>query len=478
MSTDQSQNYEFDGESYIYKDKETNLTYKFDQGKNEWVLQEHSCSSDSDKTTPVEQPLGDKEEGLPSKQDESKGVYGFENDTHTYTDLSDGSVYIWDREKNAWFPKVDEDFMARYQMSYGFVDPNQGIAKDKPSPPKPVSQKAKKEEGNKEEKKEKRKAEPPTWFEVDNAHNTAVYVSGLPLDITLEELTQFFGKCGLIARDEKGKDKIKLYKDTNGEVKGDALCIYIKVESVDLALKLLDNSEIRGKTVSVQRAKFQMKGEYDPALKPKRKKKDKDRQKKIQQKLFDWRPERLFDEPQKCERVVILKNLFSPADFDKEVQLLLEYQQDIRSECSKCGDVRKVVIYDRHPEGVAQVTFREPAEAQACVELLNGRWFSQRRISAEIWDGKTKYKVTETDAEIEARLAKWDKFLEDEEADKGRKHPEQLRKSREFEQDEGNQAQRGTEERREKDGEARDEDEQEQTSGKNAKMENQEEKKK
>lgn len=51
-------------------------------------------------------------------------------------------------------------------------------------------------------------------------------------------------------------------------------------------------------------------------------------------------------EPLKCERVVVIKNLFEPDDFDKEVQLLLEYQQDIRSECLKCGDVRKVVIYD------------------------------------------------------------------------------------------------------------------------------------
>lgn len=51
-------------------------------------------------------------------------------------------------------------------------------------------------------------------------------------------------------------------------------------------------------------------------------------------------------EPLKCERVVIIKNLFTPEDFDREVQLLLEYQQDIRSECLKCGDVKKVVIYD------------------------------------------------------------------------------------------------------------------------------------
>lgn len=60
---------------------------------------------------------------------------------------------------------------------------------------------------------------------------------------------------------------------------------FIQVESVDLALKILDKSQIRGKTLSVQRAKFQMKGDaYDPALKPKRKKKDKERQKKLQEK--------------------------------------------------------------------------------------------------------------------------------------------------------------------------------------------------
>lgn len=388
----------------MYVDKTSNVKYKFDQEKNQWIPLDQNEPSKNDERR---QEASGPEVAAPG------GVYGFENDTHTYTDPNDGSVYIWDREKNAWFPKVDEDFMARYQMSYGFTDPNATGATDKnsekPKPP-PPQQKLTKEQKKAEAKRKAQ--EPPTWFEVDEAHNTAIYVSGLPLDITLEELTELFNKCGLIARDEKGKDKIKLYRDSAGELKGDALCTYIKVESVELALKILDGWQVRGKTLSVQRAKFQMKGAYDPALKPKRKKKDKERQKKFQERLFDWRPDRLPGEPLKCERVVIIKNLFSPEDFDREVALLLEYQQDIRQECQKCGDVKKVVIYDRHPEGVAQVTFREPAEAQACVQLLNGRWFSQRKISAEIWDGKTKYKVTETDAEIEARLEKWDKFLE------------------------------------------------------------------
>jgi len=42
-----------------------------------------------------------------------------------------------------------------------------------------------------------------------------------------------------------------------------------------LALNILDGSVLDGKTVGVERAKFTLKGEYDPTKKPrKRKKKD------------------------------------------------------------------------------------------------------------------------------------------------------------------------------------------------------------
>ncbi|XP_033227268.1 HIV Tat-specific factor 1 homolog [Belonocnema kinseyi] len=402
--TDPTKEYEHDGKNYVYTDKTTNLTYKFDQEKNEWIVK------DKDEVVQGEEKSAEsgKREGPTTTT--PNAIYAFENDTHTYTDPSDGSVYMWDRKKHAWFPKVDDDFMARYQMSYGFTDPN-AVEKN----PKPaalvIPTKIDKEQKRLEAKR--KNLEPPTWFEIDDKNNTAIYVQGLPPDITMEELTELFNKCGLLARDEKGKDKIKLYRDKFGELKGDALCTYIKIESVDLALNILDGWKIRGKTLSVQRAKFQLKGEYDPAKKPKKRKKDKERQKKFQEKLFDWRPDRLPGEPQKHERVVIIKNLFKPEDFDKEVSLLLEYQTDVRSECAKCGEVKRVLICDRHPDGVAQVTFKESEAAQACVQLLNGRWFGQRKITAEIWDGKTKYKVAETEAEIEARIDKWDKYLED-----------------------------------------------------------------
>ena len=35
-------------------------------------------------------------------------------------------------------------------------------------------------------------------------------------------------------------------------------------ESVDLALQLLDDSDIRGHKIHVEKARFEMKGDYDP----------------------------------------------------------------------------------------------------------------------------------------------------------------------------------------------------------------------
>jgi RNA recognition motif-containing protein len=60
--------------------------------------------------------------------------------------------------------------------------------------------------------------------------------------------------------------------------------------------------------------------------------------------------------------------------------------------CHISYSVKILHMFQRHPEGVAQITFKEPEEADACVTLLNGRWFGQRKITAETWDGKTKYK--------------------------------------------------------------------------------------
>ena len=69
------------------------------------------------------------------------------------------------------------------------------------------------------------------WFDIEDQHNTNVYISGLPTDITEEEFETTMKKCGLLMFDPRvKKPKLKLYKDAEGNLKGDGLCCYIKVQ--------------------------------------------------------------------------------------------------------------------------------------------------------------------------------------------------------------------------------------------------------
>ena len=65
---------------------------------------------------------------------------------------------------------------------------------------------------------------------MDDEKNTAVYINGLPPDITDDEFRELVNKCGLVMYDPiTHRPKIKLYKDSEGNPKGDGLCCYIKV---------------------------------------------------------------------------------------------------------------------------------------------------------------------------------------------------------------------------------------------------------
>ncbi|XP_044308724.1 HIV Tat-specific factor 1 [Varanus komodoensis] len=347
-----------------------------------------------------------------------------DEDPFTYTDPADGTQYEWDLEKKAWFPKVTEDFLATYHANYGFPtessENSSAFLPKTESKPPTDSKKAKiqppgdskaSQPMDPKQKGEKRKPE-PGWFHVEDQKNTNVYVTGLPPDITKDEFIQVMSKCGIIMRDPQTEEpKIKLYKDKEGNLKGDGLCCYLKRESVDLALKLLDENEIRGYKLHVEVAQFQLKGEYDAS---KKKKKCKDYKKKmsLQQKLLDWRPEKKDGTVRlRHERVIIIRNMFHPKDFEEDPLVLNEIREDLRTECEKFGQVKKVIIFDRHPDGVASVAFKEAEEGDVCKQALNGRWFGGRQLSVETWDGVTDYQVEETSREREERLKGWQAFL-------------------------------------------------------------------
>ena len=161
--------------------------------------------------------------------------------------------------------------------------------------------------------KVKEKPKEAEWFQEEDAKSTKVYVSNLPLDISEEEFIEYMSKCGMVEFDARSKKpKVKLYKDKeSNQLKGDGLCSYIKHESVELALTILDGSDFKGKVISVERAKFELKGEYDPKLNPKKlSKKQLEKAKKQKERLFAWVPDKMRGERGKHEKVVVIKNMF------------------------------------------------------------------------------------------------------------------------------------------------------------------------
>ena len=155
-------------------------------------------------------------------------------ETDAFGQQPDDTPYEWDLEKKAWFPKITEDFIAIYQANYGFS--NDGASSSTANvqdvsvrPAEKPPQRKIPEPTDHQKRGEKRKAE-SGWFHVEENRNTNVYVSGLPPDITVDEFIKLMSKFGIIMRDSETEEfKVKLYKDNQGNLKGDGLCCYLKV---------------------------------------------------------------------------------------------------------------------------------------------------------------------------------------------------------------------------------------------------------
>ena len=58
---------------------------------------------------------------------------------------------------------------------------------------------------------------------------------------------------------DSGKPRVKLYEDDKGRFKGDALVVYFRPESVDLAVQMLDDTDFRlGQSLPVGKMRVKM----------------------------------------------------------------------------------------------------------------------------------------------------------------------------------------------------------------------------
>lgn len=138
----------------IYTDPSSNHRFEYNNESNQWVPLKSGDSG-------AEEPTGDnpyeneyyrwchvknewvlkESPSAPTSSGNSDQATEFKDGVHTYTD-KDGAVFFWDTEKNAWFPKIDDDFMAIYQMNYGFIDNTSAPAKKDIPPVEPADTEA------------------------------------------------------------------------------------------------------------------------------------------------------------------------------------------------------------------------------------------------------------------------------------------------------------------------------------------------
>jgi HIV Tat-specific factor 1 len=181
------------------------------------------------------------------------------------------------------------------------------------------------------------------------------------------------------------------------------MVVYFKPESVQLAIRLLDQSEFRlgdkGTMMEVVEADYSYKrvkdtvieeqlgagggnngkdeagSTADKAAKAKAasdKKKIIARTQAMNSRLADWDdddPQVLPETSSRWDKVVILKYMFTLAELEEDPAAIMDIKHDVREECEKLGEVTNVVLYDKEEQGVMSVRFGNAASATACVRV-------------------------------------------------------------------------------------------------------------
>lgn len=243
---------------------------------------------------------------------------------------------------------------------------------------------------------------------------TAVYITNVPADATEEEVLAHFSRCGLVQMHPMSREPcVKLYRDDAGKLKGDAMVVYKLRPSVDNAVRLLHEAELRlgqpASRLSVEEATSQPGFSIDKTYHNANStnvsdtmQKAVEMRRKEQEQALSWNEEGVSDT--KGLRLVEIKNLFDPAEARLDPNFKQDLHDDLRAECATLGEVKKVIVFPEHREGVVIVKFASSRTAELCVEKMNGRWFSKRKLFAGYWDGVTDYRPKKSGDEDEGRL--------------------------------------------------------------------------
>ena len=261
-----------------------------------------------------------------------------------------------------------------------------------------------------------------------------IYLTGLPPDVTPQELVDHFKKCGVFTIDPLTlQPKIKIYRDkTTDEIKGDGTINFAREESVALAIALLDEVNLRPQDdatkLRVMTAEFTQKGDK---IIEQEKDTITDKQRKVAKtaarQAVDW------DEGENGRiaggeiglTIVVLKNVFCaedvPSGKDESNEFFSKIEETLRE---RLPALLKLTVFSKHREGVIICKFKTTLAANECLGDMNNMMFMNRRVAAHFWDLTTDYSSKDFEQkakEEEKRLDNFGDWLDQQEL------PEELR---------------------------------------------------
>ncbi|KAG5191670.1 hypothetical protein JKP88DRAFT_271269 [Tribonema minus] len=254
--------------------------------------------------------------------------------------------------------------------------------------------------------KKARKKKKNTWSAEGSGR--WVYIQGLPADITEEEMRDHFAKAGVIATDPISQaPRIKIYRDDTGGCKGDGSVCYVMEESVELALHVLDGSQIRagGKHSVNFKSYFNSFLGLKPTIRF-------TVARAAAKQALSWNESDDIGVAKGGLKIVVIENMFDPSDFVEDPDFGEDLQADIALECQKLGPLEKITVFSRNPIGPVVVKFGTAFASEQCIKKMDGRWFGKRKLRCHYWDGITNYEVKEDASKEQERLDEFGDWLE------------------------------------------------------------------
>ncbi|UKJ88677.1 RNA splicing factor [Theileria orientalis] len=77
---------------------------------------------------------------------------------------------------------------------------------------------------------------------------------------------------------------------------------------------------------------------------------------------------------------IVLSNMYTNEDYADNKEFFDEIEEDVKEECKKYGEVLKVYLNRRKPDGKVYVKFRSSTDAQTAHKSLQGRYFAGNTI--------------------------------------------------------------------------------------------------